>query len=121
MSDPRCSECLMPLAPGRMTCAGCGTPRGILGKSFCSEPDPWRREQMWNAAFTSRIEKAETKPEPELSPAEQAWSTAREKAIAAPAFLAKAQVEPEPAPAPVVDHWSTVFASINDGPVRKGF
>lgn len=105
---PRCAECLMALEPSTKACAHCGTARGVLGKSFKSEPDPNVREQMWNAAITSRIEKADTEPEP--SQAEQAWAAVRARAVSAPAFIGKAATEP--VPAPVADPWSAVVTSI---------
>lgn len=120
MRTGRCAECLMALEPSTKACAHCGTARGVLGKSFKSEPDPNIREQMWNAAISSRIEETEPEVKPSaekaLSEAEQAWAAARERAVSAPAFIAKAQTEPEPAPP--VDPWSVVVASITH-PTRE--
>ena len=80
MSEPRCVDCGNTLGKGSPYCRHCGTSSQSLGRRFYAEPDPAVRERAWNTAMAPFLGKAERKPEPhvepepELTPAEQAWA-----------------------------------------------
>lgn len=136
MSEPCCVDCGSTLGKGSPYCRHCGTSSQSLGKAFYAEPDPAVREREWKTKITPFLGKAQHQPEPyvvepepdsaeqfpPLTTAHKAALTDEERAaLARPRrsnlrFITKA--EPDPLD-PVVDHWSTVFASIEDGPVRK--